>query len=345
MYNMLGCHKNITRGFTIVELLVVIVVIGILAGLVIVSFAGVSQQATVATLNSDLKNAATQLEIDKTNSTSGAYPISEAAANGGNGLPKSNGTNYFYYVTSDYQSYLLIADAPGVTATPYISSTTGVVGEGDPYALPAGLLTNLVSYWPLDETSGTRYDAQGSNDLTDYATVTSRTGKQSSAASFDDATSEYLAINSDPSLYITNSFTISFWLYLDDISGVNTLISKWANGGGNQQEWILYMNGGTFLTYIGTTNNITTTFAAGQWYHVAITGDASANLTLYVNNSVAHTVTNSGYRASGTSALRFGTNSATNFFDGSMDEVALWSRTLSAGEVAQLYNFGLGSHI
>lgn len=40
----------------------------------------------------------------------------------------------------------------------------------------AGLLTSLISHWPLTEASGTREDVHGSNDLTDNNTVTGALG-------------------------------------------------------------------------------------------------------------------------------------------------------------------------
>src|SRR5680860_1095687 len=57
-------YKNIYKpGFTIVELLVVIVVIGILAAITIASYTGISQKAAVVSLQSDLSNASTQLKM------------------------------------------------------------------------------------------------------------------------------------------------------------------------------------------------------------------------------------------------------------------------------------------
>lgn len=52
------------QGFTIVELLVVIVVIGVLAFITIIAYTGISQKATIASLTSDLDNAAKRLKLD-----------------------------------------------------------------------------------------------------------------------------------------------------------------------------------------------------------------------------------------------------------------------------------------
>ncbi len=52
-------------GFTIVELLIVIVVIAILAAISVVAYTGIQQRASKATLNSDLSNAARQVELAK----------------------------------------------------------------------------------------------------------------------------------------------------------------------------------------------------------------------------------------------------------------------------------------
>jgi prepilin-type N-terminal cleavage/methylation domain-containing protein len=67
-------------GFTIVELLVVIVVIGILAAITIVSYTGLSSKATVASLQSDLSNAKKQLALYQVENS--AFPTSMPLSNG-----------------------------------------------------------------------------------------------------------------------------------------------------------------------------------------------------------------------------------------------------------------------
>ena len=69
-------------------------------------------------------------------------------------------------------------------------------GQGRAYAdvNPDLLKDDLVSWWSLDETIGTRDDSHGSNNLVDHNTVGYTTGKQGNASAFTAANSEYLDI-------------------------------------------------------------------------------------------------------------------------------------------------------
>lgn len=60
------------RGFTIVELLIVIVVIGILAAIVIVAYNGIQNRANTTARNSSAENLAKKIEAY--NSVTGSYP-------------------------------------------------------------------------------------------------------------------------------------------------------------------------------------------------------------------------------------------------------------------------------
>lgn len=92
---MINNFKYKIRGFTIVELLVVIVVIGVLAAITVVSYTGITKKATTASLISDLNNASKLLKIDQV--VNSAYPATLAEANNSKGIPSSSGTTYDYY--------------------------------------------------------------------------------------------------------------------------------------------------------------------------------------------------------------------------------------------------------
>lgn len=87
------------HGFTIVELLIVIIVIAILATISIVAYNGIQNSASETALKSDLRNAATQLGLAYAND--GVYPGSAAT------LSKSTGTTFEY--DSDGTEYCLSA--------------------------------------------------------------------------------------------------------------------------------------------------------------------------------------------------------------------------------------------
>lgn len=96
-----------STGFTIVEVTIIIVVIAVLAIITIVSYNGLRLRAVEASMKSDLQNAATQLEKDR--SRNGTYPYVAETVNDGTGFKTSannalvyhyRGTGYCVSVTS-----------------------------------------------------------------------------------------------------------------------------------------------------------------------------------------------------------------------------------------------------
>jgi len=127
-----GMSVKTTReqsGFTIVELLIVIVVIAVLAAIAVVAFNGIQAKAVETSLQSDLRNAATQLGSE--NTTNGVFPATESAANGGSGLKKSSYTRYQYSYIAGTNAYCLTATAtkPGIPAY-MVSSDNQAVRKG-----------------------------------------------------------------------------------------------------------------------------------------------------------------------------------------------------------------------
>ena len=110
-----------TKGFTIIELLTVIVVVGILAAITIVAFNGVRQDAGGAVLQADLRNAATQLEADWL--TGGSYP-----ANITDEVERSEGTNFEY--STDTANFCLTASSQNARTSYFYDSATQLLEEG-----------------------------------------------------------------------------------------------------------------------------------------------------------------------------------------------------------------------
>lgn len=92
-------------------------------------------------------------------------------------------------------------------------------------SVSADLSTNLVSYWELEESSGTREDSHGANDLTDNNTVLYGTGKQGNGADFEATNSEYLNVASSLGAY-NDTFTYSFWVNLESLPSSGNLDRK-----------------------------------------------------------------------------------------------------------------------
>ncbi len=120
-------------GFTIVELLIVIVIIAILAAITIVAYNGIQNKANDSAIKSDLNMMAEQITIFEANT--GAFPTSAQYFNATGGMPKLsisksayNTTAYNYYYCTDVginsKWGLAVRSKSGQTYT--ISSTNGI---------------------------------------------------------------------------------------------------------------------------------------------------------------------------------------------------------------------------
>ncbi len=103
--------RKTTSGFTIVELLIVIVVIAILAAISVVAYTGIQDRAIASAVKSDLANFAKKIEIAKIDSSDGGYPAVPTASMGikttKNMYQTDGRSNWYYCATSDHTEYAL----------------------------------------------------------------------------------------------------------------------------------------------------------------------------------------------------------------------------------------------
>lgn len=110
------------KGFTIVELLVVIIVIGIIAGIIVVSYSAVTQSARKQAVKTDAQAIASQ--INKYKSDKGSYPsdLSEIQ------IPSGVTSTFQYAYNETAGSYCVTASVKGASA--FVKSGSVVASEG-----------------------------------------------------------------------------------------------------------------------------------------------------------------------------------------------------------------------
>ena len=152
-------HKR-PRGFTIVELLIVIVVIAVLAAVTVVAFNGINARANGTAVQSDLRSIAAKIALSQTDT--GSYPAATLAGltaagfdvnTGQYGQGYYNGTAYYnllYCRGTDNVSFALVAwsksGAGFVFRNGSVSSFAGAPA-GMATTCPAAGISAYTAYW------------------------------------------------------------------------------------------------------------------------------------------------------------------------------------------------------
>ena len=213
----------------------------------------------------------------------------------------------------------------------------------------AALTDGLVSFWGLNETSGTRADNIGSNNLSVVGSaVTGVGGKVGNSALFQDASTGYLSVANNSSFNTSGGdFSISLWVYLNNRTGTQVFASKYSSGG-----YAIYYESISsafmFSTYAGgglTTGSALGNPNTGTWYHIVGVHDSVANTnTMRINDQYENTITSVTDQPDTAGPFTIGAFGSGGLYtaNGRVDAVGFWNRKLTSGEITTLYGGGNG---
>ena len=161
-----------------------------------------------------------------------------------------------------------------------------------------------------------------------------------------DGTDDYVVLDNSSSFSFDGDLSVSVWVKADDFdNNVAAVVDMHDGDNGYSIAKKTVVNQLSFVVGDGSDKvEVTTgTLSTGVWYHIVGTNDGTDS-KIYVNGNLANSVAQGPVDASSRD-LYIGKNfsgNETSFWDGNIDEVAVWNDSLSASEVAEIYNLGQG---
>lgn len=340
------------NGFTIIELLIVIVVIGILASVIIVSYSGLTQKANVASLQADVSNAKKAIQVYFAQYNS--YPTTITSCSNPSATEicvKPTGSNIFSYIynNSTNPSFSVTASYGGIS---YLASDT-VAATLIPSFISNGMVLNL------DPSSNSSYSGSGNtwtdisgsnNNATLYNSPTFNSAISNIPASFSfNGTNQYARVPSlDNTNFPTNS-TISVWLnlsarpsaysqsILDAWDGTRDNIFIRTIGYTNLQ--VAFMKTGNTSSYPYVTSY--TNFVTDRWFNIVVQADVTNKIgRVYLNGNLFNSSSIIDATWSPTGQAMYIMVAPTGGYNtlGKLGAFQIYNRILSASEISQNFN-------
>jgi hypothetical protein len=237
-------------------------------------------------------------------------------------------------------------------------AVTGVVAD---------LNTDLVSWWNFEGGSPRDAGPAGNHGQAIGGPIVGE-GYGDSDGLWFNGTDQYISVPDSPSLQIPGDLTVAAWMNVT--VGNNHAAICWKGQGigwGPRFSWRIATTSDTSMTwgrtdgappdflgnelYFATDNVI----AAGEWIHVAQTSSSTDGQRAYVNGEDITAVTGQVDNAAATGPFGTfpgypveiavgrrvdGVDGNDSYFNGGLDEIGIWNRTLSADEIAELASGG-----
>lgn len=216
-----------------------------------------------------------------------------------------------------------------------ISCAFSVFGQVPNYVPSNGLL----AYWPF--SGNTNDQTTNANHLTNNGAtlVADRNGTANAAYSFNGA-GNYLE-KTVPSFVFspTGTFSVSFWINRSSTSGGVAMMS----GSGTANNFIWLFSGSAANNTFGTNKQqsawiwANSPYVVNQWEHY-VCMFINGVMRIY-RNGVLETSATYSHTGALSTVLPFyiGKDIGTSYFNGSIDDVAIWNRSLTNCEIQKMY--------
>jgi len=289
------------------------------------------------------------LSYDASSVYSKMYATGTIQIGGSNSMDKWSGPIQTFAI---YNRALSLAEAKSFAENP----NTTISGEIYKLAISNG---TPIAHWKFDETSGSSaFDVSGNNftgTLVNGPVWAS--GKISNALQFDGVNDRVECGTSSGLDMGTQDFTISTWVKMGSSQvSYPTFVSKGGSSTTTSGYWF-YLSGPNLKMAISdgssriTASSGTVSILNNSWHHIAVTIKRNGNATFYVDgeNKGEYDVSQFAGKlvSNSTKTLCISSlgTSSTTFLKGLMDDTQIYTRALSAEEIAVLANLTQSSNL
>ena len=220
-----------------------------------------------------------------------------------------------------------------------------VVAPGECAPAPEG----LVAWWRAE---GNTRDSAGTNEARLIGGAVYDVGQSGAAFSFNGTSAYVEAPASDAWVLDTGDFSVELWVNFRELRANSSFDHPAAvllgsdEGGGNVNKWYFVLGGGSLALGLNSPLNGSQYVAKApfapemnRWYHLALVR-AGNQFSIYQDGQVISSEIQSLRIPHANATLTLGQVENLGFFDGLLDEVALYHRALGSAEVQTIYQAG-----